>query len=367
MHAAAIEVSAPCAGDSYRPEVSGAARPRIDAIDAVRGALLVAITCSHALVNIDPHYQRLRTIAGAMLSGSVGFTTLSGLLVGWFAVVKREHFGSVVRRYRIHAARLVLVAHPILLCLTFPASHRTVVTYVTTTLFITDTFAVLFLVVVPAMPRIAPRTRLIAGASLLAAGATMRLWVPDSFAGELLLDAVSGSDPSRPHVLASAYGLLPIAGMFLIGGWLGDRLALAQAARDERRFIAELDRARTYAIAIGTTLVGAWFAVHQLGAHALAHVLYLDYESSLYPFYLAITITLLSFALARQLHSPVARVLTRLGRRSLFIYVVQYAVVETVPYLAGVTGKLSPVGWVGLCAFAMLVVPIASLAWKPGR
>lgn len=366
MRVAGIGVSAACADEPFRPEVSGTARPRIEAIDVVRGALLVAITCSHALVNLDPRDKRLREIAGALLSGSVGFTTLSGLLVGWFAVVKRDRFARVVRRYRIQAARLVLIAHPILIALMDPASHRALGELASTTLYITDTFAVLFLVVVPMMPRIAPRTRLICGAALLASGAVMRLWVPDSFACQLVLDSLSGSDPSRPHVLASVYGLLPIGGMFLIGAWLGDRLAVAQTARDEQRFIRELDRTRTCAVAIGIALVGAWFVMHQLGAHSLAHVLYLDYESSLYPFYLAITITLLSVALARPLSSPAARVLARLGRHSLFIYVIQYAVVETGPYLLGITGRLSPIGWLGMCGFAMLVLPIASLAWKRG-
>lgn len=63
----------------------------------------------------------------------------------------------------------------------------------------------------------------------------------------------------------------------------------------------------------------------------------------------------------------VAAVLVAIGKASLFVYVVQYVLVQTLPGLLGWHGEL---GYAALIVMAVLVVPalgIAALAWNGRR
>ena len=66
-----------------------ARRRRIPTVDVVRGVLMTLIIATHALSNVDPERSGLGVTAFRMvLSGTVGFATLSGMLVGYFLIAK---------------------------------------------------------------------------------------------------------------------------------------------------------------------------------------------------------------------------------------------------------------------------------------
>src|SRR5262249_44687610 len=159
---------------------------RVDAIDLVRGVLMIAITWVHAVLAIEPGHDRLVQAARYLLSGTVGFTTVSGLLVGWFAVIKRDRYERVVRRYQVQAARLLLIAHPLMALALFLPNADPFTDYALRTLFITDTLAVLFVAVVPFVPRVAPDLRLAAGVAVLVGGALLDLYSPSSDVGRVI-------------------------------------------------------------------------------------------------------------------------------------------------------------------------------------
>jgi hypothetical protein len=336
---------------------------RIGAIDFARGALMVMIICAHATLVVAPEHHRVLMMSRYLLSGTVGFTTVSGILVGWFAVTKRDRWERVTRRYLVQALRLVLIAHPLMALALFLPNDAPLADTALRTLFITDTLAVLFVVVVPIVPHTRPRARVAVAVAMLLADAVLDLYTPPGPATRLVHELLCGVDPTQPHVLLSNYGLLPLGGMFLIGTRIGE----LYASVDEDGMPAfEAALARTAAILAGLSavLVGAWLVARHAGSTQLARLLYPDFETTLYPIYLAFTLLIFSQALGARLDGPVARAVSLFGRTSLFVYVAQYFLVETAPTLLGWREALSPLAWGAVCVPAILGLIPAAAAWS---
>ncbi|MCE9580291.1 MAG: OpgC domain-containing protein [Deltaproteobacteria bacterium] len=337
---------------------------RVGAVDFARGALMLAIVAGHALTNLAPEHHGFALGINYFLSGTVGFVTVSGLLVGWFTIVKRDRYDRIAARYRLQAGRLLLIAHPLLALILF-LPHAPVDTsflrFATRTLFVTDTLAVLFFVLVPLAIRIPARARLAIGIAFFLINSIANLVHPVGRATALLHDLFDGVDPNHRHVLFSDYGFLPITGMFLIGSWIGDRLASAQLAGRERAFLLRLVGIAAGLFVLSAAMIGVWAAVHHGIHHDVARLLYPDYENTLYPAYLAGTLLLLAIASRLDLSHPVPRAITLIGKTSLFVYVAQYVLVQLLPYLFGWQGALEPFGWLALTLVASVaLVPLAA-------
>jgi hypothetical protein len=337
---------------------------RVAAIDFVRGALMVMIICAHATLVMAPEHHRAWIATRYLLSGTVGFTTVSGLLVGWFAVTKRDRYDRVARRYLVQALRLVFIAHPLMALALFLPNDQPLVDQAARTLFITDTLAVLFVLVVPLVPHTAPRVRLAAGLAMLLADAVLDLYTPPGPATRLVHEILCGVDPHEVSpILLSNYGLLSLGGMFLIGTRIGELYASVREGETEA-FAASLARAAAILTAVGGVLVGGWMLARHVGNAELAHFLYPDYETTLYPIYLGFTLLVFSHALGWQLDGPVARAVILLGRTSLFVYVAQYFLVETAPTLLGWRNQLSPIAWAAVCVPSVALLIPAAAVWN---
>ncbi len=354
------------AGEANRVTVVNASSraPRIAAIDVTRGALMLAIATSHAMINLEPGHTRLAVCVHYILSGTVGFTTVSGLLVGWFAVVKRDRYDKVARRYQIQAVRLLLVAHPVIALALFLPYGDPLLEYATRTLFITDTLAVFFLLIVPIVPHTAARARLAVGVALIVLDAFLDVWTPPGPATRLVWEILCGVDPSRPHVLLGSYGLLPLGGMFLVGTWIGGRFARAQEAGEEVAFASRLAPIAALLSLLGALLILAWRCAHWLHQPDLARLLFPDYETTLYPIYLGWTLLLVAHAVRLGPDHRVARVLALIGKTSLFVYAFQYYVVQTVPYLLGWNHALSPPAFTAFYVASIGLLIAAAAAWN---
>lgn len=327
---------------------------RIDAIDVTRGAMMIAIVWVHVLTELEPGHPTALPLR-MLLSSTIGFTTVSGCLVGWFAVVKRDRFDQVIARYTVQSAKLLFIAHPLLVAAIYGATGQAGLALRTT--FITDTLAVLFLVLVPVIPAWSPRRRVATGIALIVANALLD--EPLSHM-PLLHDFACGTAPQLPHVLVGSYGALPLGGAFLIGSWLGTQLAGVRSDVERRAFVVRLLGLAFWLCGLALALVGAWLVARHVSP-TVARWLYPDYEGSLYPGYLAGTMILLAIALT--LRRPPQH-LAAIGKASLCVYVAQYILSQTLPNLAGYRGALPPLAALGLCIIAVPLLAAVARAWN---
>ena len=91
-------------------------------LDVTRGILMAAIMGTHSYMNVDPDSATgwMRGALTFLLAGTVGFTTVSGMLVGYFLAVKRAQLDRVFARYRVQAFRLVLIADVVIAAAVYP-------------------------------------------------------------------------------------------------------------------------------------------------------------------------------------------------------------------------------------------------------
>jgi hypothetical protein len=315
-------------------------RRRIPTVDIVRGVLMTLIICTHALANVDPVSGGVGlTGVRLFLSGTVGFATLSGMLVGYFLVAKADDLKRVFRGYAMRALVLTLVAHPLIsLALNGPiGGGASFLDFMARSIYITDVLAVIFVTIVPLTPRFSPRARLGAGIALIFAARLLILIPAQGGAWLLVRELLAGIETPGPTVLLSTYPLLTIAGMFLVGSWLGHRFGIAQRTGTlpqlSRRFLVS-----SAGLVVASLVMLALWAVCRwhiggIDAPSLKKVFYPQYSLTSYPAYLAGVVFLMGLLITRKSVGPLEGFFLVFGRTSLFTYVIQYYVVQTLPWL----------------------------------
>jgi hypothetical protein len=324
---------------------------REPALDIARGVLMVFIVTNHALDILAPTAapHLLVQALTLCLSGTVGFTTVSGTLVGYFSLVKLNRFDAVEARYRRQAWRLLLVAHPLIaLALAGPGSGDTPWWQRgLTSLYITDVLALLFALLVPLVPRLRPARRLWLGVGLVLVSRALWLVPVEGRPGLFVRDLLCDIHPER-HLLYSTYSLLSLAGFFLVGTFVGHLYGEAEAAG---RLVALAARLRRAASRNG---------VPELVREAL----YPDYYFSLYPAYLAATLALIALLLEGHGPGRVRRFFEVFGKTSLFTFVVQYFLVQALPGSLGWTAALSAAQATTFIAVSLGALWLAAEEWN---
>lgn len=352
---------------------------RLSAIDFVRGVFMLVIIAGHCGNNLDASpasdlYRRL--VHHPLRAGTVGFALTSGVLFGAF-LASRSDLDRIFARYRSQALRLLLVAHPLISLALFLA-HRpadgppdvSFFRFFTRRIYVTDILAAIFLVA-PLVRHLRPSMRLLLGVLLLGLA---REWDCAAL-GErpvltLLREVLAGAEMHPPKVLLDGYPLLGITGMFLAGTWVGDHLGAVQHGSHQPTFPRRLWKVAAVCTGVGAVLSAIWAAArfHFGGGEAMYTrcLLYPNRFGSLFPLYLAATIALFAFAFALDARkgprSAPERWCVLLGKTSLFTYVFQYVLAETLPALLGLQGKMSvPVLLIWITATFALTISMARL------
>ena len=342
---------------------------RIPTLDIVRGGLMTLIITTHMLANVDAQMGALaRTIAKYLLSGTVGFVTVSGMLLGYFLKTKAADLPRVLHRYAVRGAVLALVAHPLIsVALYGPGGEGLSLLYfMSHTFLLTDALALLFLLLVPRTPGMPPGLRLRLGVALVIAARFILIIPVHNHTLMAVREVLAGLDPRHRTVMLSTYPLLSVAGMFLVGTWIGDRYAVAQATGQLPRLGRRFFSSAGPLVLASALLVGVWVVLrrHVAGADApvLEQFLGLDYEFSVYPVYLAAVLCVMALLMARTSTNQIEHFFVRFGRTSLFTYVIQYYVVQTLPWLLRWRHRMAPWQIVVYLAVALPVMNIAATA-----
>ena len=332
------------------------ARGRVEAIDVLRGLFMCVVILSHAMTALRdeavPGAVR-RAIHVVTESGTPGFAMVSGMVLGYFLATGRE-LGTLQRKYGRRTLQLLCFAHLAIAAVTYaPAGEGGgFLRFVLRHWYITDTLAVLFLVAPLALVRLSPAVRLALAAAMLATSRfAFSFLFPDRPGLQVVAELLFGVDPHRPGVLGTTYPLLPIGAYFLAGSVVGHFLAQAFLGGKLRAFRAALAHWAWALLATSCVLVVAWALVKRTGPAPestlghLRHMLYPDRYFSLAGAYFALILLLVNAALWRlppgRRAGAFERALQVLGRTSLSTYVVQYVVIETIPYYLGFYGRLN--------------------------
>ena len=75
---------------------------------------MTLIITTHMIANSDRMGTLPVTIVRSLLSGTVGFVTVSGILIGYFLKTKAGDLPRVFHRYTVRGLMLALVAHPLI-------------------------------------------------------------------------------------------------------------------------------------------------------------------------------------------------------------------------------------------------------------
>jgi uncharacterized membrane protein len=342
-------------------------RRRIPTVDIVRGVLMALIMCTHGLSNVDPNLTSSRAVDAfrVLLSGTVGFATVSGMLMGYFVVTKADDIDRVIHRYAARAALLVFFAHPLIAVALYGpvGGGKSFLDFTARAVFITDVLAFIFLTVVPVLPRVPARARLVLGITFIVVGRVLLLMPAPNMALLLVRDILAGVDPPAKSVLRSTYPLLSVAGMFLVGSWLGHRFAVAERAGRLAELARRMLGACAWLIVASGAMMAVWVAckmhIAGLDLWPVRRVLYPDYSLTTYPAYLAGTLLLVALLMTRATVGRVERFFLAFGKTSLFSYIVQYYLLQTIPWLLHWKHHLHP--WQALVYLA-ITMPLMNAA-----
>lgn len=352
---------------------------RLSAIDVVRGAFMFIILAGHAASNLNhwPSSHALEDAVGPFFqSGTVGFTLVSGTLLGSFAAT-RPDMRPILRRYRQQGIRLLLVAHPLIALALYGPLHRPedgFLRFLALRHYVTDILGILFLALAPLVPKIRPRTRLWAGIFFMACLRVLRATDGDRHSPfRLAREILAGVPPHKQGtILIDNYALLGILGMFLIGTYVGDVIGRARKRGTLHEASRVLFRSAVWIQSLTVVLV-ATYAGLKLGylpdidGH-IKRAFYPERSGSFFPAYLGFVLTLFALGLQRDATGAKLtlgeRALEVVGKTSLVSYVFQYVLVQTLPYLLGLQRQMTVARMTVWTAGSAAALILGATAWN---
>ncbi|MBI3802677.1 MAG: acyltransferase family protein [Nitrospirae bacterium] len=329
---------------------------RIGAIDVVRGLLICLITLghSHILLNDSEFNQRLVLILSKITNlGTPAFTFISGMLLGYFEATASD-FRRIQQSYFKRALQLLLFAHLLIAAGTYPLRQES--SFASAFLhywYVTDTLAILFIVVPVLFVKVRPAGRLLIGIACLSLwklalffliGFAPIAFAPTGFAPLLLVrEFLFGVNFQGNHLLSDTYPMVPLFGLFLTATVLGNRFGQAVRGGRTEGFVKELKKRIAPLLLLSFLMVGLWAWGKRHPESPLSGILrmvfYPEKLSALLPFYIAIFFLILAYYIQKievqGKFGPMERLFALFGRISLFTYVAQYFVVQTFPSLLG--------------------------------
>ncbi len=331
-------------------------RNRILSVDSMRGVAMSLVVFAHCLPFLNQ--SSVPPFAYELLSrfvkiASVAFMSISGVMIAYFYFTRPDQW-KVYRRFARRAAFLLLLAHPTIELAKWGFTDHTAGFFYTTAhhFLITDTIAVSLLLAPFLIRSFSHQARaLVIIVFLSVTPFAVAFFHPDAAWLTGIKEALFGQLPGSTSPIRVDRPLLPWMAMFLSGSLMGGLLA---SLKQKKLSIETLAR-RMKQVAIGLTLLGVvltggykLFAVMfegQVSADFL-DAIYPSRTTTLLPIYLAVLIWVFAFLIrhidGRGRYDLPTWIFSVLGRTSLFVFVMQFAVIQSIPAMLGLKGKLNP-------------------------
>ncbi|MCG3117453.1 MAG: DUF1624 domain-containing protein [Candidatus Manganitrophus sp. SA1] len=339
------------------PAPTPAPRRRVDAIDVARGLLMCVITVGHGLILLND--SESNKWLGLLITkvtnlGTPGFTMISGMLLGYFESTY-SHFQRIRWKYFIRGIQLLTLAHLLISLATYPLRQETsLIEAYLRYWYITDALAVLFMILPNLVPRLDRPARIVLGIICLLSWKLFSFF--PSIPSPILLvikEFTFGVSLRDNPLLGDTYPIVPLAGLFMIGTVLGNSLARSIVSETLGQFVRTLRRSIVPLILLSGFFVGLWaggkFFSEGLFGNTLKTFFYPEKLSSLLPFYIGVLFLILAYFVRKiEMEKNFGRfekALALFGKTSLFTYVVQYFLVQTIPALIGWRNQLNIAEW----------------------
>jgi len=355
--------------------ISHTVRNRILSVDVLRGCAMVLVIFQHAYLSVN--FQSIPPVLDLFIwkitgIAAVAFVSISGMMYSYF-LYTRPDWQMAYRRYTRRAAFLLLAAHPVINVVSYyftaagkqyPSGYVEFLDLIVLKFPITDTIAFcllaspVFVVITGHM-----RRAVVISAMLLLAVFIRASMFPVDFHWALFKEVTFGG-LSEPKVFW--FPLIPWLAIFLSGSFAGHVLACYKKGTLEvYAMVRTINRGGLFLAVCSVVLVLGYkmlkITLDSTWNPNIFAAIYPSQTTALLPGYLAALALLFAVFLKETdisgRYNRLFWLLSVFGRTSLFTFVVQFAIVESVPALLGMKGTL------GLLGFIVLFVTGTMLIW----
>ncbi len=306
---------------------------------------------------------------------AVAFVSISGMVYSYFLYMASD-WRNVYRRYAKRAAFLLLAAHPAINLASyyfnaagkeFSSCSHALLTLIVFNFPITDMIAICLLIAPVFIVYSGSAMRAVVIIAMLVSAVFVRVCVTMVDPLWAAIQEVTFGVLGVPSVFW--FPLVPWLAIFLTGSFAGQGLAyLKKGSIDEATLVQRISKAGiALGVCGGVLTVGYKMLKITFGNDWSPNVflaIYPGQTTTLLPAYLAVLAFLLA-SLVKHIdlsgkYNRLFWLLSVFGRTSLFTFVIQFAIVESVPALLGLKGGLSLTGFVILFLAGMVIVWIFS-------
>jgi uncharacterized membrane protein len=356
-------------------------RNRLLSVDPLRGFAMVLVILAHAYLSVNAELiPRILDMFlwGVTYSAAVAFVSISGTMFSYF-LYAQPNWTTAYRRYAARAAFLLLVAHPAINLTSYcfrvagkgnSSGGLAFLKQLILDFPITDTIAVCLLVSPLFILRMGTRLKAGTIVALLTATPFVRAFLNPAEPHLLMLKEAIFGGLGMPSVFW--WPLAPWLAIFLAGSFVGQALArLKQGTLKAFTLVRELNNAGI-TLAICSVIFTLGYKILKMGFERdwspdLFLAIYPSQTTTLLPGYFAVLAWFFA-SLMRRIdisgrYDRFLWFLSILGRTSLFTFVIQFAVVESVPALLDLKGTLGLGGFLVLFVVGLTVVWVLSYGY----
>jgi uncharacterized membrane protein len=342
---------------------------RLRFLDAARGSVMLFVFLSHfGVAYFTPQDHRGWWLVDLGMIASPTFMLISGALVAILYRTMPGAFSDLQLKLLDRGVFLLAIGHPLIVLGCWAEMHSLRM------ILLTDVVALNMLLMPWLVTRTTATIRLFFGAGLLALAWIIAVAFRTSTGAEkALIEALFGA--LKPTVYASAFPIVPWLAVALVGTAIGDRLGTLLQKRDPALMVRTLITLGVASICVGMLAKGLFLFVLN---PALSGGPWLDVVRAVTsptqkllpsPAYLAfyggcglLVVALVAVADARRRWSPLVAIAATLGQNSLFMFVLQFYVYETLIHVAVRVWGPTPL-WMPLLAASVVAIAATTFQW----
>jgi uncharacterized membrane protein len=345
----------------------------------MRGIAMALVMLQHSYHLVNPDLLTPTTdfiVYFTTKIASVAFMAVSGMMISYF-LFTRNDWQAVYSRFAKRAILLIVLAHPAIWLTRYfyyDAAMRSTLYGLNHEYPITDTIGLSLLIAPLIIRSTSTRFRIVLAVCVLAfTPFAVAFFMPQSPVLSMAKEAVFGQTVDR-SILQVGWPLVPWLAIFLLGSFVAEGLDGVRKGRLSASTLSKhMVRTAFWLAPLGVVLTAAYKILKMQFGDSwdldFFKAIYPGRTTSLLPIYLAVLLIVYAFLMTRidvrGKHDRVTWFFSVFGRTSLFTYIMQFAVIHSVPSLMGLKGKLN--SWQPLVLFAIGLPICWSISYAYGR